>query len=353
MRPCFSFSAKTPQRAAVLALDDEIGFWGTQAADFRNQLNQVDGDLEVEINSPGGDVMAGLGMYNMLRNHAAKGHKVVTRVTGVAASIASIIVLAADRREMPSNAWAMTHAVSSGAWGTADELRAQADVVDKIQASLRNIYVDRMGITAEKADEIMSQDTWLSAQECLELGFVTDVVDPVTATAKFDMSRAELPEHVASVFAAKQESDLAPADSVDQEDPGAAVENTIEVPDTPLAEAIVAEAKKMGLEAHAPHFALQFNALVDARTRMFEAREITALCNVVGRAEHASKLIREGKSVMEARAELTNLLAECAEHIDNAPRIENGLTSAPAAKPAVNTESIWASHNAQRKKEGR
>ena len=69
MRPCFKFTAKAGKKPAVLALDEEIGFWGTQAKDFRAQLDAVEGnELVVEINSIGGDVMAGLGIYNMLRS---------------------------------------------------------------------------------------------------------------------------------------------------------------------------------------------------------------------------------------------------------------------------------------------
>ena len=123
MRPCFTFTARAGNKPAVLALDEEIGFWGTQAKDFRAQLDAVDGNsLDVEINSPGGEVFAGLGMYNMLRTWAARdGNTLTTRVSGVAASIASVIALAGDKREMPKNAFAMVHSVSSFAWGTSEE----------------------------------------------------------------------------------------------------------------------------------------------------------------------------------------------------------------------------------------
>lgn len=328
MRPCFAFSARTATKPAVLAIDDEIGFWGVQARDFRAALDAVEGEtLEVQINSVGGDVMAGLGMYNMLRNWAGAGKQITTRVTGVAASIASIIMLAGDRREMPSNAFAMVHAVKSGAWGTADEIRDQADVVDKVQASLRNIYVDRMGIDEAKATEIMAKDTWLNADECLEMGFVTAVIDPVQATAKFDLGRAALPENVAKVFAAKAD----------------------DTPQTPVAEAIVAEAKAAGLEAHAKFFALACTSLDDAKARMVQAREIVALCAVAGTPEQAAAHIRTGAKVADVRAALVEALAQKDEHIDNAPRnAATGPTNGDPAKPAVVTPtSLWASHKSQ------
>ena len=334
MRPCFAFSAKTATKPAILAIDDEIGFWGLQAREFRSALDAVEGDtLEVQINSVGGDVMAGLGMYNMLRNWAGAGKQITTRVTGVAASIASIIMLAGDQREMPSNAFAMVHSVKSGAWGTADEIRDQADVVDKVQASLRNIYVDRMGIDEAKATEIMAKDTWLNADECLEMGFVTAVIDPVQATAKFDLGRAALPENVAKVFAAKADDAPEPDD----------------VPQTPVAEAIVVEAKAAGLEAHATFFALACASLDDAKVRMVQAREIVALCAVAGTPEQAAAHIRAGAKVADVRAALVEALAQKDEHIDNAPRnAATGPTKGDPAKPAVVTPtSLWASHKSQ------
>ena len=340
MRPCFAFSARTATKPAVLAIDDEIGFWGVQARDFRAALDAVEGEtLEVQINSVGGDVMAGLGMYNMLRNWAGAGKQITTRVTGVAASIASIIMLAGDRREMPSNAFAMVHAVKSGAWGTADEIRDQADVVDKVQASLRNIYVDRMGIDEAKATEIMAKDTWLNADECLEMGFVTAVIDPVQATAKFDLGRAALPENVAKVFAAKADDEPVPAPAPEPDD----------TPQTPVAEAIVAEAKAAGLEAHAKFFALACTSLDDANARMVQAREIVALCAVAGTPEQAAAHIRTGAKVADVRAALVEALAQKDEHIDNAPRnAATGPTNGDPAKPAVVTPtSLWASHKSQ------
>src|SRR5574337_1170404 len=265
MRPCFAFSAKTATTPAILAIDDEIGFWGLQARDFRSALDAVEGDtLEVQINSVGGDVMAGLGMYNMLRNWAGAGKQITTRVTGVAASIASIVMLAGDRREMPSNAFAMVHSVQSGAWGTADDIRAQADVIDKVQASLRGIYVDRMGIDEAKATEIMAKDTWLDAAECLAMGFVTAVVDPVQATAKFDLARAALPENVAKVFAAQ-----APAVPDPDPEPGPSPEPAdLAPPATPLAAAIAEHAKATGLEAHARQASLRWRSQCSSSSRM-------------------------------------------------------------------------------------
>lgn len=308
MRPCFKFTAKTATKPAVLALDEEIGFWGTQAKDFRAQLDAVEGnELHVEINSPGGDVMAGLGMYNMLRTWASRdGHSLTTRVTGVAASIASIIALAGDRREMPKNAFAMTHQVMGGAFGTADDLEGAASAIRKITGSLQGIYVDRMGVDEAKAAEMMAKDNWHTADECLEMGFATNLTDEVKATAKFDLGRADLPAHVA-----KQFKNEAPADEadVDPENPDA----DPVVPDSEVATQIVEAVNKAGLQFAAAHIAVACTDMAQAKARIDAGREIVALCKVVGHADDAKGFVIANKSLTEVRAALAEKMAKDAD----------------------------------------
>ena len=269
MRPCFKFTAKAGKKPAVLALDEEIGFWGTQAKDFRAQLDAVEGnELVVEINSVGGDVMAGLGIYNMLRNWAKDGKVVTTRVTGVAASIASIIALAGDKREMPKNTFAMVHQASTFAVGTADDMRDAADTLDKVDSSLRGIYMDRMGVDEAKAKEIMAKDTWLTADESMDLGFATALIEDIKATAKFDLVRAALPDNVAAIFKAEADPEQKPEG--DDEPPAAPDEP--EVPDTPVAKQIETMANTAGLQAHAATFAVACASLDEAKTRITAAK---------------------------------------------------------------------------------
>lgn len=308
MRPCFKFTAKAGKKPAVLALDEEIGFWGTQAKDFRAQLDAVEGgELVVEINSPGGDVMAGLGIYNMLRNWAKDGKTVTTRVTGVAASIASIIALAGDKREMPKNTFAMVHQVANVMIGeyTADELRDAAALNDKITGSLRSIYTSRMGVDEATATEIMAKDTWLTADESLDLGFATALIDDIRATASFSLARAELPDHVAKVFKAEADTEQKP----------------------PVAKQIETMANTAGLQAHAATFAVACTSLDEAKTRIAAAKEIVALCAVAKRPDDAAKAIRANQSVEDVRAALIQAMAEADEHTNNAPPARGSQTA--------------------------
>ena len=324
MRPCFKFTAKAGKKPAVLALDEEIGFWGTQAKDFRAQLDSVEGDeLVVEINSVGGDVMAGLGIYNMLRSWAKDGKAVTTRVTGVAASIASIIALAGDKREMPKNTFAMVHQASTFAVGTADDMRDAADTLDKVDGSLRGIYMDRMGVDEAKAKEIMAKDTWLTADEAMDLGFATALIEDIKATAKFDLVRAALPDNVAAIF--KAEADKAEGEPEPEPQPEPAPEP--EVPDTPVAKQIEALANTAGLQAHAATFAVACATVVEATARITAAKEIVALCAVAKRPDDAAKAIRANQSVEDVRAALIKAMAEADEHTNNAPPARGSQTA--------------------------
>lgn len=321
MRPCFKFTAKAGKKPAVLALDEEIGFWGTQAKDFRTQLDAVEGkELEVQINSVGGDVMAGLGIYNMLRAWAKDGKTVTTRVTGVAASIASIIALAGDKREMPKNTFAMVHQASTFAVGTADDMRDAADTLDKVDGSLRGIYMDRMGVDETKAKEIMAKDTWLTADEAMDLGFATALIEDIKATAKFDLARADLPANVAAIFKAEAEPEPEPQ-------PEPEPEPEPELPDTPVAKQIEALATTAGLQAHAATFAVACTTVAEATARITAAKEIVALCAVAKRPDDAAKAIRANQSVEDVRAALIKAMAEADEHTNNAPPARGSQTA--------------------------
>jgi ATP-dependent Clp protease, protease subunit len=341
MRPCFKFTAAAAaDRPAILAIDDEIGFWGTQAKDFRAGLDAVQSnDLVVEINSIGGEVMAGLGMYNMLRSWAKEGRTVTTRVTGLAASIASIVALAGDKRQMPKNSFAMIHAPSGAAWGTEEDLREAADVVAKIKGSLRGVYTDRMGITEAKADELMAKDSWLTAEEAKEIGFATEVTDAVEATARYDVSKLDLPTG-ASLFKAK--ADPAPAPKADPQ-PAPADEK-------PLVEQIQALAKTAGVEAHAADIALHCTSLADAQARVKAVKDITVLCAMSGMDKRAGAFIKANKSVDDVRAALIKARAEADPEIDGAdPTLPKGKQSAvPTAHSPTN---IWAKHRSQSTKQ--
>jgi len=346
MRPCFKFiAAAAADQPATLSIYDEIGFWGVQAKDFVGDLRAIKSKvINVEINSPGGDVFAGLAIYNALKS---SGKEIVVKVMGVAASAASLIAMAGDKIVMPKNTFMMVHNPWSFASGNADELRDTADTLDKIGASLQATYVARTGQSEDKIKELLSKDTWLTADESLALGFATEVTDAVTASASFDMARADLPEAVRGVFLAaittvtETETEVINKESTTV----TTTETEGDAPPTdPVADQIAASAKTAGLEAYASVFALGATTVAEADIRIAAAREIMALCKVAGRPDDAAPAIKANKSVADVRAALIAAKADEDVHTDTTKPNQLGTN---ASSSGVSPQKIWNSHNTQ------
>ncbi len=159
-----------------------IGGWDVSGSQFLRELSAL-GDvdtIDLRIHSPGGEVLDGWAIANGLKNHPAK---VVARVEGMAASMGSVVMCAADEVEMPKNAYVMIHNVSGGVWGEADEMRSAADLVDKLQNDIVDFYAERTGIEGEEIAEMMRVETWLNGSEAVEMGFADRVLEPVAAAA--------------------------------------------------------------------------------------------------------------------------------------------------------------------------
>jgi hypothetical protein len=157
---------------------------------------------------------------------------------GVAASIASVILMAADKITMPENAFVMVHAPSGGVFGNASDMREMADVLDKISASLVATYVKRTGKTEDEVKAMLATDTWMTAAEAKAAGFADEVLDAVELTAKWDMADDRIPEAQRAAFKAVAK----PAPVVAVVPPAK--------PAVPVAEQIAALAKEAGFEAH-------------------------------------------------------------------------------------------------------
>jgi len=163
---------------AVLRLDGVIAaesWWGDEVtpAMFRQELEAHPGDIEVYINSPGGDVFAGSQIYTMLMEH--KGN-VTVKIEGIACSAASVIAMAGTQVLIAPTAYMMIHCASSWPYGNKHELRHEADVLDEIDKGIREAYHLKTGIRDSKLAEMMDDETWLSSRTALELGFVDGIM---------------------------------------------------------------------------------------------------------------------------------------------------------------------------------
>lgn len=189
----WEFKNKTATEAD-LYLYIEIASWGGgyaahSAQSFKQELDNL-GDLDtlnIYINSPGGDVFEGNTIMNMLKRK--KWIKNVY-VDGLAASIASVIAMAGDKIIMPNNAMMMIHNAWTYAAGNSQELRKLADDLDKVNASIRQTYLDKAGdkLDEETLTTLMDNETWLTAQECYDYGLCDQVGEDKSVAAKFDLN---------------------------------------------------------------------------------------------------------------------------------------------------------------------
>jgi len=162
-----------PSTEAEISIYDQIGGWGVTANDFIAQLKEL-GDVEtinLRIASGGGSIVEGNTIYNALKRHGAK---VVTHIDSLAASMASVIAMAGDEIRMAENALLMIHNPWTMSMGGADQLRKDADLLDKMEANIRNAY-SRSALTSEEIDAAMEAETYYTAEEALEVGFIDEI----------------------------------------------------------------------------------------------------------------------------------------------------------------------------------
>jgi ATP-dependent Clp endopeptidase proteolytic subunit ClpP len=158
---------------------------GVTAKGFVEALKGVTASqIHLRINSPGGSVFDGFAIYNALRRHPAQ---VTSYVDGMAASIASIIALAGDEVVMAENALFMIHDPSMLAMGTADDMRKAADLFDKVGGQLVDTYAERTGLDVDDIRDAMAAETWYTADEALDAGFIDQVGDRQDIAASFDL----------------------------------------------------------------------------------------------------------------------------------------------------------------------
>ena len=131
------------------------------------------GDVDVSISSYGGDVFAASDIYTELKSYAGK---VTVTVTGIAASAASVIVMAGDNVSMSPTAQLMIHNASSAVQGDSRIMNHEAGVLDNINKSIATAYVNKTGMAKADLLDLMNQETWLTADQAKDYGFSDKVL---------------------------------------------------------------------------------------------------------------------------------------------------------------------------------
>lgn len=157
----------------AILIFDEIGGMGVTPDIFAFELDQANGAaVEIRINSGGGSVFDGLAIYNLIKDY--EGETTVI-VDGLAASIASVIALGADKLIMNEGSFFMIHNPWTISGGESKDLRQAADILDKIQAQIVEIYAGATGKDSSEIIALMNAETWLNPSEAVDMGFAQEI----------------------------------------------------------------------------------------------------------------------------------------------------------------------------------
>jgi ATP-dependent protease ClpP protease subunit len=137
-------------------------------------------DIELRINSPGGNAWDGVALYNVLKSYEGK---VTAYVDGLAASAASIIAMGADELVMGQGSQLMIHQASGVAIGNAEDMLATAEILETVTSEMIGIYEARTGLDEEEIKSMVYEETWLDSEKAVSMGFA-DSKTPVKAVMK-------------------------------------------------------------------------------------------------------------------------------------------------------------------------
>lgn len=188
--------AKEPR---AVSIDGAIGDKKNTAAAMREQLGVLGkGDIDVSLNSEGGVITEGMAMYHALRRHDGK---VTIRVDGLAASMGSVLLQAGTHRIMAKGSFLMIHNPSlEEIGGESTDLRRAADLLDKMRDELLDIYESRCTGKATRAEikKLMDEETWLTANEAVKMGFADEVDEgaeaKISLRAVAALDKSKMPE---------------------------------------------------------------------------------------------------------------------------------------------------------------
>lgn len=222
------FSLEKSDGAATLNIYGDIGAYyidGVSSKNIVELLDTLDVPLiDVYISSYGGEVAEGLAIYNALRRHKAK---VRTHCESMACSIASVIFMAGDERIMNESSLLMIHNAWTFADGNAEQLRKQADDLDKITAASVTAYKAHSTLSEEEIKALMDAESWILPEEAIEYGFATAIEKGKTKNASQNAKKGLLA--IVKAYREKLEA-MQKDEATDEENDGNKGENDEETP---------------------------------------------------------------------------------------------------------------------------
>lgn len=316
------YTIRAQSTGAEVVIYDEIGAYGVSAKGFLAELGALPDatPLALRLNSPGGSVFDAVAIYNAIKRHSGM---VTVWIDGIAASAASYIAMAGDEVIMPENAFLMIHDPAGMVMGTAIDMRAMAEALDKIKGSLLQGYAAKSGRSHEEIAPLMAAETWLDAKDALDLGFADRIAEPVRIAARFDVGRfrnapSVLVESAGDEAmdedsgAAEADVDPAPAASASDDDAeGVAGSDNLVNDDRLSAEPDPPpDPGALPLAADAASAALIVDAATMRADVLAHARAVVDLCRLAGQPQMAGRFLERDAGLDEVRAALLALRAE-------------------------------------------
>ncbi|MFB6453717.1 head maturation protease, ClpP-related [Chitinophaga sp. Hz27] len=184
------YSAKNNANSLDIHIDGEIVDAQTQqifekwfgdetSVSFRSFRNQIESSgasiINVYINSPGGMVTDAMAMHDYLKDLQSKGKTVNTYGRGIIASASTYVLMASNKPEMSKNSWFMIHNVSGFAYGDVNQMEQQTAIIRQFNDQVRDFYADATGIRKEDITKMMNAETWLTAEEAKDKGFISSI----------------------------------------------------------------------------------------------------------------------------------------------------------------------------------
>lgn len=140
---------------------------------FRDELYSGEGNISVWINSPGGDMLTGAQIYNLIKDYKGK---VTIKIDGLAASAASVIAMAGDEVLMSPVSQLMIHNPFSCAIGDSNEMKRAADMLNEVKESIINAYELKTHLSRNKISRMMDDENWMNAYKAVNLGFADGIL---------------------------------------------------------------------------------------------------------------------------------------------------------------------------------
>jgi ATP-dependent Clp protease protease subunit len=159
----------------------EYSWWGDEVTPlkFQQDLDKLGGGpVTIRIHSDGGDVFAASAIRAMIVDYPGR---VTTRIDGLAASAATFVAMAGDVVKMQDSAFFMIHDPWVMTWGTVDDLKDTIRLLQTIKAGIVETYQSKTDLTADELSAMMAKETWMTAQQAKEKGFIDEVI---TSTPK-------------------------------------------------------------------------------------------------------------------------------------------------------------------------